>query len=93
MPVPKDALDPTWSNTVGSKLLPEGKLAIALDGSWVSNNWLDSGATPWKGWDKTMATDGDADPGRRRQRPGQPVRRLDLGDPEEVRQRQARPGT
>ncbi len=56
MPSSKDALEPTWSNTVPQKLLPEGKLAIALDGSWVSNNWLDSGAAPWKGWDKTMAT-------------------------------------
>ena len=56
MPSSQDALEPTWSNTVPQKQLPEGKLAIALDGSWVSNNWLDSGAAPWKGWDKTMAT-------------------------------------
>jgi len=56
MPEAKDALEPTWSNTVPQKQLPEEKLAIALDGSWVSLNWQESGATPWKDWTSTMGT-------------------------------------
>ena len=56
MPSAKDALAPTWSNTVPQKLLPEGKLAIALDGSWVSLNWQPGGAAPWKDWSQTMGT-------------------------------------
>ncbi|NUS51036.1 MAG: extracellular solute-binding protein [Nocardioidaceae bacterium] len=55
-PSAKDQLKPTWSNTVPQEELPMGKLAIALDGSWVSNNWLDSGAAPWPEWSKTMGT-------------------------------------
>ncbi len=56
MPSSKEALAPTWSNTVPQKLLPEGKLAIALDGSWVSLNWQKGGAAPWKDWKSTMGT-------------------------------------
>ena len=55
-PSSKDMLQPTWSNTVPQKLLPAGKLAISLDGSWVSNNWLKSGAAPWSQWASTMGT-------------------------------------
>ena len=56
MPSAKDALAPTWSNTVPQKMLPAGKVAIDLDGSWVSLNWQPGGAAEWKNWDKTMAT-------------------------------------
>ena len=56
MPDAKDALEPTWSNTVPQKELPEQKLAIAIDGSWVSLNWQEGGATPWKDWAATMGT-------------------------------------
>jgi multiple sugar transport system substrate-binding protein len=56
MPSAKDALAPTWSNTVPQKLLPAGKVAIDLDGSWVSLNWQPGGAAEWKNWSDTMAT-------------------------------------
>ncbi len=38
-PSPKQALDPNMGSKVGTELLPGGKLAIALDGSWIYGNW------------------------------------------------------
>jgi multiple sugar transport system substrate-binding protein len=49
-PQPKQSLDPNWGNKVGSDLLPNAKLAIALDGSWLYNNWQKTGAKPWPQW-------------------------------------------
>jgi len=53
-PKPKQSLDPNWGNKVGSDLLPNGKLAIALDGSWLYNNWLKTGAKPWPQWSEVL---------------------------------------
>ncbi|WP_375424512.1 extracellular solute-binding protein [uncultured Friedmanniella sp.] len=53
-PTPQQALNPTWANTVGQDLLPKGKLAIAVDGSWLSGNWGSGGAAPWPEWNKVM---------------------------------------
>jgi len=39
---------------VSQELLPKGKLAIDLDGSWLSGNWLPSGAAPWPEWHQTL---------------------------------------
>lgn len=46
--------DTNYQNMVTSELIPQGKLAIDLDGSWVSNQWSSGGATPWPQWSKTM---------------------------------------
>lgn len=35
------------SNTSAREYLPQGKLAISLDGSWVTGNWEATGASPW----------------------------------------------
>jgi multiple sugar transport system substrate-binding protein len=53
-PTPQQALGPTWGNTVAQELLPKGKLAIDLDGSWLSGNWLSTGAAPWPEWHSTL---------------------------------------
>jgi multiple sugar transport system substrate-binding protein len=53
-PKPQQSLDPNWGNKVGSDLLPNGKLAIALDGSWLYNNWLKTGAKPWPQWSNVL---------------------------------------
>lgn len=53
-PSPKEALNPNMGNKVGSDLLPNGKLAMALDGSWVYNNWLKTGAKPWPQWSTVL---------------------------------------
>ncbi|CAH0118408.1 hypothetical protein PAE9249_00895 [Paenibacillus sp. CECT 9249] len=34
-------------NTSTREYLPQGKLAISLDGSWITGNYLDGGASPW----------------------------------------------
>jgi multiple sugar transport system substrate-binding protein len=53
-PSPKEALDPNMGSRVGSELLPGGKLAIALDGSWLYNNWQSTGPKPWPQWSEVL---------------------------------------
>ncbi|NLU67069.1 extracellular solute-binding protein [Streptomyces sp. HNM0574] len=48
------ALNPNIKTKVATEYLPEGKLAINLDGSWLGQQWLKSGGSPWPGWEKTM---------------------------------------
>lgn len=52
---PQQALDPNIGNIVAQQLLPAGKLAIDLDGSWQSGSWLTTGPKPWPQWSDTMA--------------------------------------
>ncbi|MFI6350678.1 extracellular solute-binding protein [Streptomyces sp. NPDC050560] len=54
-PDPSDALDPNVGTTVGNEWLPEGKLAIDLDGSWLGQNWISKGPSEWPGWSKELA--------------------------------------
>ena len=35
------------SNISAREYLPQGKLAISLDGSWITGNYLETGASPW----------------------------------------------
>lgn len=35
------------SNTSAREYLPQGKLAISLDGSWITGNYNEAGASPW----------------------------------------------
>src|SRR5689334_3370332 len=53
-PSPKDALSPNMGSKVGTELLPQQKLAIDLDGSWIYGNWLKSGAKPWPQWSTVL---------------------------------------
>ncbi|WP_129663115.1 extracellular solute-binding protein [Phytoactinopolyspora endophytica] len=67
-PSPQEALDPNLGNTVTGQWLPEGRLAIALDGSWQGGNWMESGEAPWPEWNDVMAnaampTQNGQDPG------------------------------
>jgi multiple sugar transport system substrate-binding protein len=55
-PTPQQALDTNIGNTVQAEWLPEGKVGIALDGSWVAGNWLESGVAPWPEWSEEMGT-------------------------------------
>ena len=50
----EDALNPNFGTTVATELIPEGKLAIDLDGSWVPGNWTSTGTKPWPAWSTTM---------------------------------------
>ncbi|MFD7923126.1 extracellular solute-binding protein [Streptomyces sp. NPDC059740] len=53
-PSASQALGANFNNTVTTELLPEGKLAMNLDGSWLPNQWLATGPKPWKAWQSTM---------------------------------------
>ncbi|MBO3662541.1 extracellular solute-binding protein [Microbacterium stercoris] len=54
-PTPQQALDKNLGNLVSGEWLPQGKLAIDLDGSWLSGTWLESGTNPWPEWNDVMA--------------------------------------
>lgn len=47
------ALDATVGSRVSTELLPQGKLAIALDGSWLPGQWI-TGDNAWPEWEKTI---------------------------------------
>ncbi|GHH80748.1 sugar ABC transporter substrate-binding protein [Streptomyces sulfonofaciens] len=45
-----DALDPNVNTTSANEWLPEGKLAISLDGSWLGQFWISNGSHEWPAW-------------------------------------------
>lgn len=45
-----DALDPNIATRVRGELLPEGKLGINLDGSWLPQDWLEGSGHEWPEW-------------------------------------------
>ncbi|PWD51328.1 sugar ABC transporter substrate-binding protein [Serinibacter arcticus] len=49
----EDALDTNLPNRVSGELLPQGKLAIAVDGSWVPGGWM-AGDNAWPEWQEVM---------------------------------------
>ena len=53
-PTPEQGLDKNLATLVAGEWLPQGKLAIALDGSWLSGTWLESGTAPWPEWNDVM---------------------------------------
>ena len=68
-PTPQQALDSNVGSTVGGEWLPDGKLGIALDGSWMPGTWLEDGAAPWPEWSEKMGaaampTQTGAEPGQ-----------------------------
>ncbi|MFC0674798.1 extracellular solute-binding protein [Brachybacterium hainanense] len=48
-------LDPNISESIYSTLLPEGRLGILLDGSWISRNWAEGAPAAWPEWTETIA--------------------------------------
>ncbi|MFJ2403383.1 extracellular solute-binding protein [Streptomyces xanthochromogenes] len=53
-PDPSDALDPNVGTHLATDWMPNGKLAIALDGSWLGQNWIDKGPKEWPAWSTTL---------------------------------------
>ncbi|UQA93022.1 ABC transporter substrate-binding protein [Streptomyces halobius] len=50
-----DALSPNIQPLVATELLPEEKLAIDLDGSWLGQQWQKTGGgRPWPEWSTTL---------------------------------------
>ncbi|GHO45009.1 extracellular solute-binding protein [Ktedonospora formicarum] len=48
------ALSTQAGNTVAQQLLPKGKLAIDIDGSWLPGSWQKGGAAEWPEWQTTL---------------------------------------
>ncbi|MET8639275.1 extracellular solute-binding protein [Streptomyces sp. NPDC004096] len=48
------ALDPNIQTIVRGELLPKGKLAIDLDGSWLPQDWLPGSGHEWPEWSKEL---------------------------------------
>ena len=42
------------SNVSAREYLPQGKLVISLDGSWITGNYLKTGASPWPEYSKVL---------------------------------------
>jgi multiple sugar transport system substrate-binding protein len=53
-PTPQQVLETNFNNKVGQELIPAGKVAIAVEGSWLSNKWGEGGANPWPQWSSVM---------------------------------------
>jgi multiple sugar transport system substrate-binding protein len=53
-PTPEQALDKNTGSAVATEWLPKNKLAIALDGSWMSGTWLPTGSNPWPQWNDVL---------------------------------------
>lgn len=49
-----EALDPNMQTHVRGELLPEGKLAIALDGSWLPQDWGEGAGHAWPTWSEEL---------------------------------------
>lgn len=49
-----DALDPNIGTRTRGELMPEGKLAINLDGSWLPQDWLPGSGHEWPEWSKEL---------------------------------------
>ncbi|MFI1724836.1 extracellular solute-binding protein [Streptomyces sp. NPDC020489] len=48
------ALDPNIQTIVRGDLLPRGRLAIALDGSWLPQDWLPGSGHEWPEWSREL---------------------------------------
>ncbi|MGC0329448.1 multiple sugar transport system substrate-binding protein [Streptomyces sp. SAI-170] len=48
------ALDPNIQTIVRGDLLPKGKLAIDLDGSWLPQDWLPGAGHAWPEWSQKL---------------------------------------
>jgi multiple sugar transport system substrate-binding protein len=53
-PEVSDALDPNFATKIRGELLPQGKLGIALDGSWLPQDWLPGSGHEWPEWSKQL---------------------------------------
>lgn len=51
-----DALDPNIATRVRGEFLPEGKLGINLDGSWLPQDWLEGSGHEWPEWSRSWAS-------------------------------------
>lgn len=53
-PTPQQELNPNIQDEVTEQWLPENKLAIDLDGSWLPQTWIPGGPRVWPQWSKAL---------------------------------------
>ncbi|MEU6575272.1 extracellular solute-binding protein [Streptomyces sp. NPDC046805] len=53
-PDPSDALDPNFPVTMAGELLPQHKVGIDLDGSWLPQYWLPGSGHAWPNWSREL---------------------------------------
>ncbi|WP_235856911.1 extracellular solute-binding protein [Occultella glacieicola] len=47
-------LDPNIGESIYSTVMPAGELGMLLDGSWISQNWVEDAPSPWPEWADTL---------------------------------------
>lgn len=52
---PAQLLDPNIAESIYTTLLPEKKLGMLVDGSWISQNWTETGPRPWPEWPEVVS--------------------------------------
>jgi multiple sugar transport system substrate-binding protein len=55
-PDPQDELDPQYGTRVQEDLIPNGKIAIDLDGSWQTSTWTKTGEHTWPQYSTALGT-------------------------------------
>jgi multiple sugar transport system substrate-binding protein len=50
----QQALGANFAASLATEMIPQGKLAMDIDGSWMPNNWIRTGPKPWPQWQTTM---------------------------------------
>ncbi len=53
-PKPSQALDANIGTNIATDWFPNDKIGFSIDGSWLANTWISTGAKPWSDWTKTM---------------------------------------
>jgi len=46
-------LDATWGSRVSTEEIPQGNVAMAIDGSWLPGQWI-TGENAWPEWEQTI---------------------------------------
>ena len=46
--------DGQWQNTLVELRVPESKVAMWIDGSWIWSRWGEQGTAPWSDWSETL---------------------------------------
>ncbi|WEV69804.1 extracellular solute-binding protein [Bifidobacterium sp. ESL0775] len=53
-PAPSEELDSNITNKVSTQWMPQGKLGMMVDGSWMPQNWVKGGPAEWPDYTKTL---------------------------------------
>lgn len=51
----QDALDTNIGTMNNEERVPSGEIAISLDGSWITQSWIEEANKPWPEWEEVMA--------------------------------------